>query len=36
MSIEHSNHPVIRDLAQKADVFDQVVAMFTVPPVTVS
>jgi len=37
MSIEHSDHPVMRDLAQKADVFDQVASMFTVPPsVTVS
>jgi len=37
MSIEQSNHPVMRDLAQKADIFDQVAAMFTVPPpVTVS
>ncbi|KAL9713583.1 hypothetical protein Ac2012v2_003194 [Leucoagaricus gongylophorus] len=37
MSSKHPNHPVVRDLARKADAFDQAAATFAVPPsITVS
>ncbi|KXN87396.1 Coatomer subunit epsilon-1 [Leucoagaricus sp. SymC.cos] len=29
---KHPNHPLVQDLSQKADLFDQAVTKFTVPP----